>query len=116
MDGEVKITNREWQAHDHKINVLVDDVAELKDARADHETRLRAMEDSMIQLPQVIQSSITEAVQPLSEDNRALNNQVAELKNEKYKFGYEILKWVVISIAGVVVTWLVGMVINNLWG
>lgn len=116
MDGKIEITHRDWQDHDHHIAVLLDDVKELKVNQEDHETRLRAVEESMIRLPQVIQQSITEAVQPLSQDNKDLNNQVAELKNEKYKFGYEILKWVVITVSGVIVTYLAGVLVNNMWG
>lgn len=116
IEDEKKVTHIEWNSHELNINALLDDVREMKKVDKNFEKRLRAVEDSMIKLPQIIQEAITESVRPLSQENKDLNSQVSELRTEKYRMAYGILKWVLITAGGVVVTYVIGLLINNLWG
>lgn len=115
MDDEKRVTHQEWLEHNDSIKALLDDVRDLKKSKLDFEKRLRVVEDSMIKLPQVIQKSISDAVAPLTEENRELNKQVSELRTDKYKTAYDILKWVLISVGGVVVTYLLTVLLNNVF-
>lgn len=104
MEQEVKLTNRNFtemtvnvKENSADIIALKDGFAELKAAQNSHSDRITELEKqhemSEATLRYIILEVVTETIKPVLEENRSLKAEIAELRLEKYKLGFNVLKW-----------------------
>lgn len=119
MDKPVEITNSEWTEVVKRKEAI--DVIETRLNR--HSERLDKLEAHQIKAPQEISKAIndsltpiTESIKELMEENNNLRAELKELENSKYKEAYKSLKHVTYTLAGVIITYFVTMLLNNVLG
>lgn len=85
-----------------------------------HGERLDDFERFQISLPQIMQESVTRALQPvlatiekLNEENQKLRYELIEVKNEKFKSSDRLLKWALGIIGSSILAFIVGSIITS---
>lgn len=123
MEQEVKLTNRNFTEMTVEVKeistdilALKDDFAELKATLGGHSDRITELEKqhemSEATLRYIILEVVTETIKPVIEENRSLKEEIAELRLEKYKLGFNVLKWFGVTAGAVGIIYIVNEVIK----
>ncbi|EUJ44416.1 hypothetical protein [Paenilisteria rocourtiae] len=123
MEQEVKLTNRnftemtvEVKENSADIIALKGDIADLKAAQNEHGERISELEKqhemSEATLRYIILEVVTETIKPVIEENRSLKEEIAELRLEKYKLAFNVLKWVGVTGGAVGVIYIMNEIIK----